>query len=197
MHKLTNIQNTLLEYTTNGSVFPDTDVLEIWHKAKKIWIEVSLDDIYERFEYFRTHSNFDTVIKNCKKFESLQCEKTLGFHIVLNALNLPYIYDIIKYLQDNFPNWYIYVDKVVVPSWLKTSQWSKTFAQEQISKLKKLPNTQQVIDTILLECIQDATNLEEFFKVNKILDKSRKTNLLNVHPVFQKYVDYQDYCNDL
>lgn len=187
LHKLTNIQNVLLEYTTNGSVFPSADVLDIWHKAKKVWIEVSLDDINERFEYFRTHSNFDIVIENCKKFESLQCEKTLGFHIVLNALNLPYIYDIIKYLQDNFPNWYIYVDKVVVPSWLKTSQWSKSFAQKQISKLETLPNTQQVIDTILQECKNNDTNLEEFFDVNSKLDKSRNTDMYQIHPILNSF----------
>jgi radical SAM protein with 4Fe4S-binding SPASM domain len=189
--RIKNVEQVTFEYTTNGSVLPKKEILDIWKRAKNVIVSVSLDDVFEGFEYFRTGGNFEQVINTCNKLNEYNF--ILTFHVVLNALNLHRMPEILNFIKNNFPNWNVHFDTVNLPKYLRTGQWSK-YEAEQI--LKQISND-RLSKLIKIECTNEYTNLEEFFKVNKILDKSRKTNLLNVHPVFQKYVDYQDYCNDL
>ena len=59
--------DVLLEYNTNLSIlkFKKYDILDLWSQFENVNISVSLDDIEERGEYFRSGLNWDTFLKNC------------------------------------------------------------------------------------------------------------------------------------
>lgn len=198
------LEHLSLEYVTNGSIFPKEEIINAWKKSKSVRIIISLDDIGDAFDYFRTDADFNLVLCNLHKFTQLSKEMNLnlGFHIVINVLNLYRFSDIIEYKLKEFPDWYFTVDRIVEPKYLRTSQWSKSVGEMQIELLQKLldsidgnrvldnhikRNIGKAIKIISDECIDDDNDFSELFVTNDLLDKSRNTSLCNIHPIFLKY----------
>lgn len=61
-----------LHYTTNGSVFPEENFLDVWNNFKEVDIQMSIDDVKERFEYNRWPGKWNKVYNNIKKFQRLK-----------------------------------------------------------------------------------------------------------------------------
>lgn len=180
--KIDNIENVVLEYTTNGSIYPNETIIDIWKRAKRVKLTVSLDDIYEGFNYFRSGGDFDTVIDNCKKFQLLDIN--YKFHIVLNALNLHRMPIILSYLEQNFPSWYIHFDRVDLPLYLRTGQWSKYEGEKVIQKI----NNQRLVKLIKQECVNDVSDITDLIKTNTILDKRRNTDMFEIYPILEQFL---------
>ena len=53
-----------LRYTTNGSIRPSAQLLEIWKKFKSVVINFSIDGIGDQFEYIRFPLKWDIVTAN-------------------------------------------------------------------------------------------------------------------------------------
>lgn len=198
------LEQLSLEYVTNGSVFPKEEIINAWKKAKSVRIIISLDDIGDAFNYFRTDADFNVVLSNLHKFTKLSKEMNLnlGFHIVINVLNLYRFSDIIEYKLKEFPDWYFTVDRIVEPKYLRTSQWSKSIGETQINLLEEIHsniiekrildshikrNIRKAIKIISDECVNEENNFSELFKTNDLLDNSRNTNLSDTHPIFKDY----------
>lgn len=191
-----------LEYVTNGSIWPDEEVVEMWRQTRKLRFIVSLDDIYEHFEYFRSDSNFATVESTFAQINRLQQE--LGdrvqpnVHCVINVMNMYRLDKIVVYLLNHLPNWNFTFDNLVQPEFLRISQWSKTVAQDQATKLAAIRNTisedsflnrhkrrniDKAIKIITTNCTQDHNDFSKLHATNQTLDDSRGTNLRLVHPL--------------
>ena len=54
-------QNIRLQYSTNGTFFPEKAVTEIYHKFKSVTFGMSIDGLHERFEYQRFPASFENV----------------------------------------------------------------------------------------------------------------------------------------
>jgi sulfatase maturation enzyme AslB (radical SAM superfamily) len=63
-----------LHYTTNGSVFPKKEFLDVWRCFKEVDIQLSIDDTGQRFEYNRWPGEWDDVFANIKSFQKLERE---------------------------------------------------------------------------------------------------------------------------
>ena len=205
-HLLKNIpvEQIELEYITNGSIWPDNEIIEIWKRAKSLRFIISLDDIYDQFEYFRSDSNFKNVETTLTKIENLRTPNMVtNIHCVINVLNLYRLDKIIEYVMINFPNWNFTFDTVVDPSWLKINQWSIHDANIQIEKLEiiinditsnsaidshKKRNIRKAINLIKTQCKNSSSDFTQLFNTNSILDKSRNTKLLNIHPIFGEFL---------
>lgn len=196
------LKNISLEYVTNGSVWPSDEIVSLWKKAKDLRFVISLDDVEEQFDYFRTDGNFNIVKQNLEKFTQLYLENRkqvlLGLHCVVNVLNLQRISYIVNYMNFHFPHWQYTFDRVKTPEFLRISQWGKKYAHEQIAQLEviknktffngpKKRNLQNLINIINHECKNEQTDLSQFFKINDVLDASRNTSLLDIHPYMEKY----------
>lgn len=196
------LENLSLEYVTNGSVWPSADIVTLWKKAKSLRFVISLDDVEDQFDYFRTDGNFTIVKENIDKFTRLYLENRkqvlLGFHCVVNALNLRRMSYIVKYMNYHFPHWQYTFDKIKTPEYLRASQWSKTYGEEQINLLEEIKdktffngpkkrNLQHLINIIKDECVTNSTDLSKFFSTNDILDYSRNTSVIKMHPYMEKY----------
>jgi len=201
-----DIEKINLEYVTNGSIWPDEEIIELWKRAKSLHIIVSLDDIKERSNYFRTDSDFETIFKTMQSLESLRKQHHYmwcNIHTCLNVLNLVGFSDIIDFMLDNFPHWHFTFDKIVHPAYLDIRQWSRFVAKDEIVKLEEIDasipldsilndhkkrNIGKLIKLIKNSCQNDNTNLTDFFKTNSLLDKSRNTSLLDVHSYFKDFL---------
>lgn len=197
------IQNLHIEIITNGSILPNDTVIEGWKKAKFVDIVVSLDDVEEYYNYFRTDGNFSVVKENMKKLEELDLpDRFLSIHIVANAMNIYRMSEIFLYFGTHFPKWRVLVDKIHEPLELSVDQWSKHELKFEVDNLVNLAkeryrfidedNINRVIDYI--NGMPDTTDFSELCKINSKLDKFRDTHLFDVHPIFKKYIgdNYSD-----
>ena len=188
-----------LEYVTNGSIWPDDEVVEMWKQVRRLRFIVSLDDIYEPFEYFRTDGDFATVERTFAHINELQKHRSVepNIHCVINVLNMYRLDQIVEYLLTNLPNWNFTFDTLVHPEFLRVSQWSKHEGDTQIQKLQALSNSitgnsdldnhkrrniGKAIKIIQTNCVNETSNFDKLIETNSILDSSRNTKLETVHP---------------
>jgi radical SAM protein with 4Fe4S-binding SPASM domain len=195
-----NIHNINLEYVTNGSLWPKDEIVEIWKRAKTLRLIISLDDVYEYFEYFRTDSSFNTVEDTFAKIEHLRttvgASVTPNIHCVINALNLYRIDQIVEYMIEHLPEWNFTFDNIAQPDYLHIRQWSKSQAKNQIKKLENIDNSisvdskvnrhkkrniKKAIKIIKDSCTAEINDFTKLFSTNNILDKSRKTDIHSTH----------------
>lgn len=87
LEKVKNIEDVDLMYNTNGSCYPNNEVLSIWARAKNVKLFFSIDGIEEKFETIRTPLKWNVVSSNIKKIHEnynfeVHCSFTLGNHNV-------------------------------------------------------------------------------------------------------------------
>jgi hypothetical protein len=92
-----------ISYTTNGSVFPDEDILNLWAKFKSVKIGVSIDGMHDQFHYIRWPLGWDKVVRNLYDFRDNSPSNT-SFHVncCVLPLNAFYVDELGAWLQDNF-----------------------------------------------------------------------------------------------
>jgi sulfatase maturation enzyme AslB (radical SAM superfamily) len=96
-------ENITIHYTTNGSIYPNAQTLEVWKKFKLIIFAVSIDGIDEQFNYIRWPLPWNKVSNNLTRLRDngshnlmFRAEFTVNF---LNA----YYFDLVEnWVKDNF-----------------------------------------------------------------------------------------------
>lgn len=85
-------ENVKLYYSTNGTIAPSRELIDLWNKFKWVDIFFSLDDIGERFEYIRYPASWQDTISNCNWMID-QCGENVSFGIAstINMLNQYYV----------------------------------------------------------------------------------------------------------
>lgn len=92
-------ENVSIGYATNGSIYPDTDLLNIWKKFKNIYITFSIDGVGNVFDYIRWPLKWNKVSNNCKDY--IELSKTYNINVKINFTVNPL--NILDY--KNLKNW--------------------------------------------------------------------------------------------
>lgn len=90
LEKIPDPSQVKLFYSTNGSIIPNAETLEIWSKFQHIILSVSIDDIDERFGYIRWPLKFNKVENNVKQFLTLKNVEVV-VHCTVSPMNLLFI----------------------------------------------------------------------------------------------------------
>lgn len=91
-------ENVDLQYTTNGSIYPTQDRINLWKKFKSVVINFSIDGVGNRFEYVRYPLKWNIVQQNILKMRNELSENIhFKFNHTVNILNL--------YYWDEFESW--------------------------------------------------------------------------------------------
>jgi len=103
LSQIENLSDVSLAYTTNGSIFPDDDVLELWSKCKNVKIGISTDGIEDRFQYMRWPLKWDKWTRVVERFKT-ETDSNVRFHInyCVTPLNAFYVYETNEWLDKNF-----------------------------------------------------------------------------------------------
>jgi len=98
-----NPENVTLHYTTNGSIYPNDEVLSAWEKFKVVIFSASLDGVEEQFNYVRWPLPWDKVSNNLLKLK-LQGPYNLMFRVefTANFLNAYYFDKLENWVNENF-----------------------------------------------------------------------------------------------
>jgi len=68
LQAIPNKSQVQINYNTNGTILPDSILLELWGQFNLVQIDFSIDDINQRFEYQRYPAKWDTATKNLQWF---------------------------------------------------------------------------------------------------------------------------------
>jgi len=100
--KVVDPSQVTLNYTTNGSIFPDDDLRSLWSQFKAVKLIVSIDGVGEKFEYVRWPLKWQKIERN---FQLLLEDPTIELQInyTINPLNAWYADEIVTWL-DKQPN---------------------------------------------------------------------------------------------
>ena len=91
LNQIEDLSTVSLKYTTNGSIFPNDDVLELWNKCKQVMIGVSTDGIDDRFHYIRWPITFNKWSRVVERFKN-ETSSNVKFHINYCVLPLNALY---------------------------------------------------------------------------------------------------------
>lgn len=90
-----------LFYNTNGTHY-DEEAAEVWKKLYAVEINISLDDIGDRFEYQRYPAKWDDVCVNLSKYKALTSDLLrASLYCTVSLYNIFYIDQLIKYNNEN------------------------------------------------------------------------------------------------
>ena len=103
LNEIENPKEVSIAYTTNGSIFPDESLLQLWSQFKEVRIGVSIDGIDNRFYYIRWPLHWDKVERNLKDFRDNTPSNTF-FHVncCIIPLNAYYVDELGEWLYSNF-----------------------------------------------------------------------------------------------
>ena len=96
-------EQVTLHYTTNGSIYPNQEVLTAWKKFKLIIFAASVDGIAEQFDYVRWPLTWNKVSNNLLRIRDNKNIQNLMFRIefTANFLNTYYFDRVESWVQDN------------------------------------------------------------------------------------------------
>ena len=172
LKKIARPGNIKLVYTTNGSIFPSDEVLEVWKNFKRVHICLSIDGIDDHFNYLRWPLQWTQVKEVMKKYIGLCSENfTINCSFTATPFNLFYV--------DKYTEWSTEFFKDLLPH----------VGQEWFSN----PHPATATLPVNLHCIPD--ELQEVIK-SKYPDSRLAKILVDFNPVkykaFIEYVEFHD-----
>jgi organic radical activating enzyme len=187
-----------LRFDTNLSVINQKIIDKLKH-FKDVFMCVSVDDTYERYNTIRFPGNFDRLLENISKLKS----NGIKIHYISTCVGIasPYSVQRISQLAKEL-NTDTYFRFLEGPNWLDIRNYPKPAKLEIIENLSNysgdaLYNKWAKAEINLLEKYIDYSeekHLREFIRVMDILDDRRGTNwrkaLPDVANLFKKYLSH-------
>jgi MoaA/NifB/PqqE/SkfB family radical SAM enzyme len=185
-------KNITLRYNTNGTQCPEL-IFDLWKKFKLVNLDVSIDDIGDRFEYQRNGANWNEVVKNIRRFNQ---ERRRNFKTqvstavnIMNVLYLPEIYE--WYNTENFDSWWINV--VWKPSYYCVTNLAPQARELVLDRLTgyNFGEHQTQIDVIISMIQNSDTNSNvDFINNTKKIDMIRNQDLRLAHKEIANAMGY-------
>ena len=161
-------KNISLRYNTNGTQCPEF-VFDLWKEFKSVNLDISIDDINERFEYQRNGANWATVVKNIQRFNQ---DKPHNFvtqvTTSVSIMNVLYLPEICKwYDSENFDSWWLNI--VWNPKSFSIANMTPAAKDLVLNRLKNyhFGQHQSQIDMII-SMIQNSKPANDLNFINKI-----------------------------
>lgn len=96
------LDQLVLSYNTNGTIFPSAETIDLWSKTKMTKLYFSIDGIGKQFEYIRYPAKWESAEKNMIKIRNLNIPTMwMEIGITVSIANLFYLQDIINW-RDNY-----------------------------------------------------------------------------------------------
>jgi sulfatase maturation enzyme AslB (radical SAM superfamily) len=104
---------------TNGTVYTD-EIKDLFLRFRKVYINFSIDDIGERFEYQRNGAKWDEVVANMKSYlryggstdkDTIECKICCS----VTNMNIYYFPEYFAYMNTHFPGMPVYWNLVYEP----------------------------------------------------------------------------------
>ena len=183
--------NIILNYSTNGTVWPKEKIVNLWSQFKRIELCVSFDSVIkEENEYLRHLTNQESVIKNIDKY--LELSKTLSIHVIsrptITILNMYHVPETIEFLENKGIR--VNPTHLTKPEYLSVTvlpKHTKDLIKEKFEKYNYTTPNSKNLSLYLLNYMLSADNskwLPKFLKHTEFLDKKRNQSFKDVYSYY-------------
>ena len=165
-------------FNTNGSIFPDKDLMQLLDECKSVHFLLSIDDIGDRFSMLRYPNKWSVVEENIKKFKATK--HSVGITNCISSLNVWYMDEFYKWAITNFgPS--IDTQFVFFPEHLNIQTMSPRLKKLVTEKLHSLGGPfRRIVDVMDQDNSKDLT--QDMTDYIKSLDAIRNTSFADVFP---------------
>lgn len=172
-----DLANVTLSYNTNGTIYPDQQIIDLWKQAKLVKLLFSIDATDRAFEYIRHPGKWQLVADNIVAMKkNLPSNVMFGFNVTVasyNVFELPTVY---KWFADN-----VSVNREQDPSdfcWQLAYNYDVTFLpshikQQAIDELLPIAQYQGLVNLLQTK---NSTPDNAWIKKLEVIDKRRQTN---------------------
>jgi molybdenum cofactor biosynthesis enzyme MoaA len=191
--------NLELFYNTNGTIYDDS-IIETWNKMGLVELNISLDDIEDRFEYQRYPAKWNDVLNNIKLYKD-HCNSNVKIHLycTVSLYNIFYIDDLIKYnaenlklpLRFNLLHWPESMSIKHLPEFVKNIIKSKIdlLTVDELSYVSKGFGVSGIVN-FMMNTSSSSEELDKFFKTTETHDVYRN------HKFQETFLEYWILLNE-
>lgn len=170
-----------LHYITNGTIFPDNSIFEIWKHFKKVDIQLSIDGTESIFEYNRWPAKWSNVESNLKRYVEYRNSNNniqLSISHSVSVFTVYHLPDFLNWCETNdLPAPYLgLVSRPAHYNITILPEEAKTAITERFRNIELL---NPVVNAMWAHNIEE---LDNFVKYVKILDTQRNQNFADVFP---------------
>lgn len=184
-----------LRYATNGTtlgISQDRTIFKYWPQFKSVIVNVSIDGIFDVYEYIRTNSKFNTIQNNIMQMKQISSVSRVVGKFTLQGANALQMAECVEYFIEtlgipffahrvSYPN---VLSAQVLPVPLKELAISRlTTLLEKLSSFNNLNlfninieeiTRKNILDSILyLQGNDQSSKIDQFIKFNSNLDNIR------------------------
>lgn len=182
-------KNITLHYTTNATLFPESQWWGLWQHFKEIDMQLSMDGIGARYNYIRYPGNWDLVLVNVQQYiEAQQRLHNLKLSIshTVSAYNVYYIPEFVQWCSNNgLPE--PWLGRVHNPVHLRPTVWPNNIRQKIIAHLEADPHTISQSWAGLLKNQDDSAHYPEFLEKTHWHDQYRGLNFAETFPELERF----------
>lgn len=188
--KTKKTKNVSIHYTTNGIVWPDNALIELWKNFREIDLQISIDGVKTRYEYIRYPASWSILEDHVEKYLGHQSrEKNFRISVshTVNAYNILYL--------DEFFSWCESVGlskpwtgKLHKPKHLRPTVWPDRAKQMIISQLYSSDKQEIKNWASHLQSHNDTEWFSDFVKFTKTHDQYRNLDFRLVFPELASYI---------
>ena len=185
LEKIPNPENCDIWYTTNASILPKKNVIDLWTKFKIVFFEASIDAIGSKFDYIRWPLKWYKIEKNLNDLRDV-APNNLLFRInhTLNPFNILYYNELDSWVKNN-----LHTNRLgdsteinIHPCW---GAWDLKRTPESLREeiYKKYPG--HIVSNILSSL--PVESYDTIIKFTETWDPVRKNNWKQAFPEIVKY----------
>jgi hypothetical protein len=186
-----NPSQVTLHYTTNGSIYPNDEVLSAWKPFKVVIFAASLDGIGEQFDYVRWPLLWNKVSNNLIRLRENRdiCNLMFRVEFTANFLNAFYYDRLEQWIEKNLPA-NLGGDKTEINvhhCWGGTWDLDKMPLKIRQEIIKKYPLNHRI--RRLVENLPCPTQLESWRNFVSLWENRRNNSWQQAFPELLKYLD--------
>lgn len=190
-----------LYYNTNGTQF-DEKALKIWDQMESVYLNISVDDINERFNYQRHPAKWEEVLNNILKYKQNAKENIkLNLYCTVSLYNIFYLDELLKFnsevmkcsIRFNLLHWPEKMSIKHLPQKLKDHIKNKidNLDADSLSYIKEENGVQEVVN-FMMNNEGSNVELKQFFEVTRKHDTYRTESF---EGTFTDYWNMFNECN--
>jgi hypothetical protein len=179
-----------IHYTTNVTVFPDSEWWDLWKHFKHVDIQLSIDGVGKRAEYIRYPSSWSAIVENTQQYLvklKLMANLQISVSHTVSAYNIYYLDEFFTWCNSmGLPR--PWLGKVHNPAHMRSTIWSKDAQKFIIEHLMSSQNSDVHVWAQLISNIDDSSYFDEFKLRTQQHDSYRNLSFADTFPEMNKWM---------
>lgn len=185
-----NATGMRLHYSTNGTVWPDSKLWNLWSEFRQVDLQISVDDVGKRFEYNRHPANWEEVRDNLERYvvtADAQSNLQLSISTTVSAFTIYYLDDMFDQLMSmGLPR--PWLGRLHTPEYYRAGIFKPATKAAIRKKIMRSPHINiRATATWLQE--DESQHYERFLEMVALQDRYRREDFASTFPELREIMD--------